>query len=228
MREAIPTICMIRLQYSGGLDNRRAPLIHRAILDSFGICGLSMTLFGVRGASEMIVSLRDPIQIKFHDFHKLNSSNYLSELHISGQIDAQPSGRQKIWCQETLCYLSQGTGWYLSSASCAVMCWGTAAAVPQHNTAHGSDDIMSLGITPSAFFCFYPQPLSVFTPRGPTTNFEHFWKRWDPYTLSQTRFSNALDYNRSKLSVTLTQIGLVHINSLKSRLLYMSKIYEGG
>ena len=33
-------------------------------------------------------------------------------------MDAQPSGRRKIWCQETLGHLSQGTGWYLASWSC--------------------------------------------------------------------------------------------------------------
>ena len=61
----------------------------------------------------------------------------LSELPISGQMDAQPSGRRKTWCQETLCHLSQGTGWYLASWSC--LCSGaeppTATAVPQHSTA---------------------------------------------------------------------------------------------
>ena len=44
--------------------------------------------------------------------------NYTSALQISGQMDAQPSGRRKTWCQETLCHLSQGTGWYLASWSC--------------------------------------------------------------------------------------------------------------
>ena len=33
-------------------------------------------------------------------------------------MDVQPSGRRKTWCQETLCHLSQGTGWYLASWSC--------------------------------------------------------------------------------------------------------------
>ena len=42
----------------------------------------------------------------------------ISELHISGQMDAQPSGKRKIWCQETLCHLSQGTGLYLASWPC--------------------------------------------------------------------------------------------------------------
>ena len=33
-------------------------------------------------------------------------------------MDAQPSGRQETWCQETSGHLSQGTGWYLASWSC--------------------------------------------------------------------------------------------------------------
>ena len=44
--------------------------------------------------------------------------NFISKLQISGKMDAQPSGRRKTWCQETLCHLSQSTGGYLASWSC--------------------------------------------------------------------------------------------------------------
>ena len=47
-----------------------------------------------------------------------NPQNYTSELQISGQMDAHPSGRWKTWCQEALCHLSQSTGWYLASWLC--------------------------------------------------------------------------------------------------------------
>ena len=44
--------------------------------------------------------------------------NYISELQTSVHLSPQPSGKRKTWCQETLCYLSQGTGWYLATWSC--------------------------------------------------------------------------------------------------------------
>ena len=40
------------------------------------------------------------------------------ELQICWHLSPQPSGRRKTWCQETLCHLRQGTGWYLASWSC--------------------------------------------------------------------------------------------------------------
>ena len=81
---------------------------------------------------------------------------------------------------------------------------------------------MSLGIKPSVIFWLYPQPIYAFTHKKKGVEAQRinrqleifFGKRWDPYTPSQTRFSNSLDYNRSKVSATLTQIGFVHYPSV--------------
>ena len=50
----------------------------------------------------------------------LDFENFLYSFgcQISGNMDAQLSGKQKTRCQETLCHLSQGTGLYLASWSC--------------------------------------------------------------------------------------------------------------
>ena len=44
----------------------------------------------------------------------------------------------------------------------------------------------------------------------------------------KTRFSNGLAYNRSKVSVTKSEIGFVVVNFSRSIFPYMSNIYENG
>ena len=120
-----------------------------------------MALLGVEGVLEMIVSHRDPSSLNMSSYRAIwthfrsNSmilmnlilQTILSELQFAGIMDAQPSRRRKIWCQETLGHLSQGTGWYL--ASCAVLCWGTAAGGGCPSTAlHSHEQLAKYHLVP--------------------------------------------------------------------------------
>ena len=92
-----------------------------------------MDLFEVRRGLKMILShMATPsidmssyqaIWIHFRSklvmFINLRFKNYISELQISGKIDAQPSGRRNpLTPGDIMIHLSQGTGWYLASWSC--------------------------------------------------------------------------------------------------------------
>ena len=109
------------------------------LLDHFGIC---ICIFFVRRGLEMIRSHGAPSSLDMSSYQAIwtifrsNSmifinwifKKHISELQISGHLPPQSSGRRKTWCQETLCHLSRGTGWYLASWSC--LCSAVLRPVP--------------------------------------------------------------------------------------------------
>ena len=78
-------------------------------------------------------------------------------------------------------------------------------------------------------FCFLYLPKQwELEHGGPTASFKKHWERWNPYTPSRTRFSNALGHNRSQVSRTLARTESCHTNFSRSRSPFVSKNNESG
>ena len=75
---------------------------------------------------------------------------------------------------------------------------------------------------------FYPNKKVRLSSEDQMSTLKIFWKRWNAYTRSRTRFSNRLAYNRSKVSVKKSQIGFAHINFSRLIFPYMSNMCESG